>query len=618
MLNQTKFNFFTHGEIRPEGWLKRQLRIQADGLSGNLDKIWPDVRDSRWIGGERDGWERVPYWLDGFIPLAYLLEDEDLIARAKRYVDGILAQQAGDGWLCPCSMDERRTYDLWSGFLIAKVLVMYADLSGDDRIEESVYRFFQNLWIFTRSVTIDNWASLRWFEALIPLYWLYERRPEPWMMRMADRLEQQGYDYEKLFSPYRDQIPERVWTYSTHVVNLAMAIKMGALVSRMRGGDPEAFAKKMLRDLFEYHGMAVGHFTGDECVMGNSPVQGSELCSVVEAMYSYEHLLAITGNPEWGDYLERLAFNALPATISADMWTHQYDQQTNQIRCARLPEDNVIFGTNGPESHLFGLEPNFGCCTANFNQGWPKFALSTFMRTENGIASTALAPSSVHTEIDGVQVDVRLCTEYPFRGRLTYMVTTEQPVEFDLLLRIPGWAVTATVDGVSVAPGTFHPIRRVWSGETTVWVELTFECAFAERPRNMKCLWRGPLLYSVAVKERWEMLEYTRAGVERKFPYCDYELYPESPWNYGFAPDPDFKVTERTIDSYPFSGEHPPIEIEAMLAPVDWPEENGVAAIEPLSRKALDEARPVRMVPYGCARLRMTEMPEIECEIPSK
>ena len=125
---------------------------------------------------------------------------------------------------------------------------------------------------------------------------------------LARRLQEQGYDYERLISPYRDQVPERVWTYSTHVVNLAMAIKQGALVSRMEGGDPEAFAHKFLKNLFQYHGMAVGHFTGDECVMGDSPVQGSELCSVVEAMYSYEHLLAISGDAAWGDYLERLAF----------------------------------------------------------------------------------------------------------------------------------------------------------------------------------------------------------------------------------------------------------------------------------------------------------------------
>ena len=83
----SKWNFYTVNEIKPMGWLKRQLEIQAEGLSGNLHKIWPDIRDSAWIGGSCEGWVRVPYWLDGFIPLAYLLDDEDRKARAKRYID---------------------------------------------------------------------------------------------------------------------------------------------------------------------------------------------------------------------------------------------------------------------------------------------------------------------------------------------------------------------------------------------------------------------------------------------------------------------------------------------------------------------------------------------------
>ena len=45
------YQHFNFREIKPEGWLRRQLEIQAAGLSGNLDKIWPDVRDSAWIGG---------------------------------------------------------------------------------------------------------------------------------------------------------------------------------------------------------------------------------------------------------------------------------------------------------------------------------------------------------------------------------------------------------------------------------------------------------------------------------------------------------------------------------------------------------------------------------------
>src|SRR5512135_29529 len=86
------------GAIRPRGWLQRQLRIQADGLSGHLDEFWPDVGQSQWFGGKAEGWERAPYWLDGLIPLAWVLGDEKLQAKAKRYVDYIVAHQRPDGW----------------------------------------------------------------------------------------------------------------------------------------------------------------------------------------------------------------------------------------------------------------------------------------------------------------------------------------------------------------------------------------------------------------------------------------------------------------------------------------------------------------------------------------
>ena len=63
------------GTIKPAGWLREQLKIQAAGLSGHLDEFWPDIKNSAWIGGKAEGWERVPYWLDGMVPLAYLLDD---------------------------------------------------------------------------------------------------------------------------------------------------------------------------------------------------------------------------------------------------------------------------------------------------------------------------------------------------------------------------------------------------------------------------------------------------------------------------------------------------------------------------------------------------------------
>ena len=150
----------TAREIEPRGWLKRQLKIQAEGLSGNLDKIWPDIKESKWIGGMREGWERVPYWLDGFIPLAYLLKDEDMISRAERYIGRILKGQDEDGWICPCTQEERKSYDMWALFLILKVLVTYYECSGDERIEEAVYRALWQYRGFVRSHAPSGWAAV--------------------------------------------------------------------------------------------------------------------------------------------------------------------------------------------------------------------------------------------------------------------------------------------------------------------------------------------------------------------------------------------------------------------------------------------------------------------------
>ncbi|HWH68723.1 MAG TPA: hypothetical protein VNT26_05025, partial [Candidatus Sulfotelmatobacter sp.] len=74
------------GAIQPAGWLRRQLQIQAQGLSGHLDEFWPDVAQSSWIGGKAEGWERGPYWLDGFIPLAVLTDDQRLLDVVRRWV----------------------------------------------------------------------------------------------------------------------------------------------------------------------------------------------------------------------------------------------------------------------------------------------------------------------------------------------------------------------------------------------------------------------------------------------------------------------------------------------------------------------------------------------------
>ena len=189
-------------DLTPLGWYKNQLQIQSDGLSGHLDLFWPDIKDSKWIGGQAEGWERLPYWLDGFIPLAVLTHDGEKLARARRYIDAILAKQQPDGWLCPTqTKEERDQYDLWALFLILKVLTVWADATGDQRIPQVVSDALLALDRHIDRHTLFDWAATRWYECLIAIFWLYERSPEAWLVDLCEKIHAQGFDWEAF---YRD------------------------------------------------------------------------------------------------------------------------------------------------------------------------------------------------------------------------------------------------------------------------------------------------------------------------------------------------------------------------------------------------------------------------------
>ncbi len=608
----SRYRHFTTNEIRPSGWLRRQLEIQAEGLSGHLDKIWPDIRDSAWIGGECDGWERVPYWLDGFIPLAYFLDDEDMKARARRYVEGILERQEADGWICPCSPDARWSYDPWAIFLICKVLVLYYECTGEERAMEAVIAALKNLKDHLRGRTLFNWGQSRWFEALIPIRAVWERTHEEWLKQLAVTLATQGLDYRRLFSCWRDQEPRYEWTQQTHIVNLMMALKSEAVFSFVSGEDAGAFAEEMFRTLREYHGSPLGYINGDECLAGKSPIHGAELCSIAEAMYSFETLFEITGDVIWMERAEEYAYNFLPATISADMWTHQYLQLVNQIACC-VQNTPQVFYTNNPDSNCFGLEPSYGCCTANFNQAWPKFALSTFYADDDGVLAAVPVPVSLACEQNGVKVEINIKTDYPFEDRVVYTVHADRPTAFAFSIRVPVCA-KATLDGVAVTPGSIVKLERTWSDDE-ICLELTQEMVWQPVVHDLQILKRGALYFAAPIAREETIEEYTRDGVERKFPYCDYRILPTEAW--GLAATGKLGEVEFCgVGCYPFSRENPPMRVEADMALIDWglePGQDYVCREAPADHTPRSYVKKT-LVPYGATTLRMTAVPMVKSE----
>ena len=612
-----KYSFFTSNELKPAGWLRRQLEIQADGLCGNLDKVWPDVRDSAWIGGNREGWERVPYWLDGFIPMAYLLDDEDKKARAKRYVDKIIENQQEDGWICPNGNVPREWYDTWAIALITKVLTVYYQCSRDERVPEVIRRTLKNYYDLLKSGTIKlfNWGKYRWFECFVALRFIKERYPEDaWVYELAKILKEQGADYESFSELWKT--PSNRWSFDTHIVNLGMMLKSEAISAEILGEEYSGLADRLDAMLKKYNGTVTGIYTGDECLSGVSPIQGTELCAVVELMYSCEWLYAVTGDKKWAELLELQAFNALPATFTDDMWAHQYVQMSNQIDCTPFG-GNPIFGTNDQHAHEFGLEPHYGCCTSNFGQGWPKLALSTFMRAKDGAVSAVPIASEVNFKYRGAKVKITLESDYPFKNSFTYKVVCDKKTTAKLYIRIPSFAEGITLNGERVTKRPMLKIGGFDKGETVISLAYDVKPQLISRPGAMYTARRGSLLFALPVEFESKKVEYTRAGVERKFPYCDYHLRGVSDWNFGFASE-YLEVNEGEVlssDGYPFSSKNPPVTITAELSHIDWrtePRFDRVCAKTPFNKEALDAPMKIKLYPYGAAKLRVTELPKIK------
>lgn len=615
------FHALPTGAIKPAGWLRRQLEIQAAGLGGRLDETWPDVGpDSGWLGGTGESWERGPYFLDGLLPLAWQLNSPALKGKAQKFIDWTLDNPWPNGMFGP-----RSNNDWWPRMVMLKVLTQYHELSGDARVIPLMSNYFVYQLGALPGRPLRDWGRSRWQDELVSVLWLYNRTGDKRLLELAALLKKQGFDWQGMFANFQfkqkvdaaklkaeagggdafmEDLGQRV-----HGVNNAMALKASPVWSLVSGNaDDRDAVHHQLAMLDTYHGLPNGMFSADEHLAGRNPSQGVELCTVVETMYSLEQALAITGDPAFGDRLETIAYNALPAAFTDDMWAHQYDQEPNQVECSlhRRP-----WTTNGPEANLFGLEPHFGCCTANFHQGWPKLTASLWMATDDGgLAAMVYAPCRVETEVRGVPVRIETTTDYPFRHRVSIVLRPASATAFTVKLRIPGWATVASIQvngkphAVSEA-SSFASVTRTWQSGDTIAL------AFKSAPRTIAgfndsvSVRDGALVFALPIDESW--IKWRTRGLT-----ADWQVYPASRWAMGLPQNATFQRSEQLVGPIPFSKSQPPVTLRVLgRAVASWKAEEGAA--DPVPKRpqadAVDKPQMLTLMPYASPKLRITAFP---------
>lgn len=600
------------GAIRPTGWLRDQLQLQAEGQTGQLEEIWPDVGPTNaWRGGEAgEDWERGPYYLDGLVPLAHLLGDDALLAKITPWIEWILSSQTEDGFFGPTTNE-----DWWPRMVALKVLTQHAEATGDERVVPFLRRYFRHQLEHLPDRPLRSWGRARGADNALSVWWLYERTGEDWLLDLVDLLDSQTIAWNDYLSGHLITGAARVFSHRTHGPNVAMGLKKGA-VDWIRDGREEhrRATERAFQNLDRWHGQAHGWFSGDEWLGGPEATAGVETCQVVEMMFTCEVLASTFTDAIHGDRLESLAFNLLPAANDPLMRSHQYLQQANQLEVSVARRE---WSFSSDDANIFGFEPHFGCCTANLHQGWPKFVSSLWMRSEGGLRAVAYAPAQVRTTVDGAEVALDVTTDYPFTETVDIAVTSTTSEPFGLQLRIPGWAESweLSVDGESVELDPvdgYVTLHRSWDS-AQVHLTLPMTTRVVRREKQAAALRFGPLTLVHPLGENWRPVEGAPGLGE-------WEIHRRTSWNWALA-EVDraaaWTVDRRPVPSVPFGltgispGEGSPVTVSGRaVSATEWRQVGpDVGPLPPSPLFERGASADLALVPYGCARLRITEFP---------
>ena len=623
------------GAIKPLGWLKEQLQRQADGLTGHLDEVYPEVMgpSNAWLGGDGDAWERGPYWIDGLLPLAYILDDKDLIDKAQKWVEAILASQTEDGYIGPAQdhpyvygLQRGGTHDWWPKMVALKILHQYYSATGDERVPQCLLKYYRYQLAHLDETPLDHWTDWgKWRGAdnLDEVYWLYNLTGEEWLLELGRKIHAQTTDWTSLFLDgdifYRQG--------SVHCVNLGQGFKAPSVWWQYSHDERDLKAPLKAAETIRHTvGLPTGLWAGDEMLHWGSPTRGSELCTAVEMMYSLEEMLRITGDPFWADYLERVAFNALPAQIKDDFTAKQYYQQTNQISATKswrpfsTPHDDT--------DTMFGSLNGYPCCLSNMHQGWPKFTQNLWYATrDGGLAAMVYAPCKVTATVaGGIEVCIAEATKYPFLESVLFQLTFPKvkkkkfSARFPLYFRVPSWCTELTVsigfETVNAVPRNgIICLERDWKNGECIGLEFKAEVRTEQWYDGAVSVVRGPLVYALMMAEKWSWKPFE--GNDLWYGKGAWEVTSDTPWNYCLMRDTNIaeaaRIQKCMTFSYPWCIEEAPcyLYIPARVLP-NWKANNdspGDVAYWTEDGNDTGDEVVIVLIPYGCTTLRIAEFP---------
>lgn len=628
------------GSIKPGGWVLKYLELQRDGLTGQLGTIsaWLEKNNNAWFSndGKGDhGWEEVPYWLKGYGNLGYALNDANIIAETKLWLNKAFESQQPDGYFGPklSPNDRKEIPDLWPNMLMLWTLQSYYEYTNDARVIPFMLKYSK--WLMNvpdEKLLKTYWENSRGGDNLYSVYWLYNRTGEKWLLDLAHKLHRNTADWNQ-----RNNLPN--W----HNVNVAQCFREPATYYMQTKDSSHLKATYnnffLVRNI--YGQVPGGMFGADENARRgyDDPRQAVETCGLVEQMASNELLVGITGDPFWADHCENIAFNSYPAAVMPDFKGLRYLTAPNMVVS---DSRNHAPGIQNEGPFLMMNPFSSRCCQHNHAMGWPYYNEHLWMATpDNGIAAMLYSESEVRATVGsgkGKQVVLKQTTQYPFDDKISITVNTATATSFPLYLRVPAWCSNAVIcingelQQATLEAGSYARVERKWQQGDVV--ELTLPMKLQKdtwaKNKNSVSINYGPLTFSLKIEEVYKQMDSKKSAIgdskwqanvdQSKWP--SFEIYPASMWNYGLVLtdqplEQQFELVKKQwpANNFPFTQDAVPFVLKAKgkIIPEWILDKNGLCDLLPQSPVSTSTSvQSIELIPMGAARLRIASFPVVK------
>lgn len=562
------------GEVKPEGWIKRQIQENLDGFVGRLDTLVPRliVEDkiygenrltkkvkSKDVGalGDAGDWqvqflwwnsETQSNWRDGYIRSAILVNDQQHLVKLRQYIDYILSTQDEDGYLGIYDQDLRYRFDnengeLWAKASLLKGLLAWYEYTHDQKVLTAIERAVQNVMdnypvnnshpFYSKQPNVGGTShGLTITDVLESLYRITgkELYRDYCLFLYTDFSKQtlnEDAQYSKLVNDTLMLSGHGVHTYE-HLRSLAAAY--------YASGNPELkHALDHFLEKIAVETTASGAGVGDEWIgsrKADATTRGYEYCSMHELMHSYLSLFVKSGDTGFGDHAEKIFFNAAQGARNPD-----------ESCIAYLKSDNSYYmtgGLNGDVSDKNQTRYSYSpvhqdaavCCVPNAGRMAPYYVQNMWLKGDKALVASLLGPNQVITELDGKSVVINESTNYPYENVLQFEVTATDS-EFALNVRKPDWVTKFSVNTDYREEAGFIIIERKWTGTQMVRIEFMPEVVIHEDINTEKYFTYGALVLALPVES---IAEKTKT-----FPIPGFYNWQYSPDNlvvYEYASEP--------------------------------------------------------------------------------